>query len=229
MKGAKGLAVAGDGAQLTWQKVIRRPGTADRDFTVFQLLGGGRIAVLVLFHALGVDQVGDVDQHALGRDFLAADFFLQRVKQLVHLDRQRARFGLAFALAGGFYLQLRQVVAADGVWQFDIDHRLAQRAIANHQLDVHFGLSPQLGDAHSKSPPVDPDGLAERVIAVENGSELERQDGGIAETVADYPRVLNRRLLVQFTGCVVKFADDHREFTTGIAQNRSAVHSLNAL
>src|SRR5580698_281280 len=35
--------------------------------------------------------------------------------------------------------------------------------------------------------------------------------------------------VVQFTGCVVIFADDHREFATGIAQNRSAVHSLNAL
>src|SRR5580704_1087985 len=35
------LAVAGYGAQLAGQKVVRWPGAADRHFAVFQLLGGG--------------------------------------------------------------------------------------------------------------------------------------------------------------------------------------------
>src|ERR1039458_9434539 len=80
------LAVAGDGAQLARQEVVRRPRTADRYFAVLQLLGGGAVAVLVLFHALGIDQVGDVDQHALGCDLLTADFFLERVEQLVRSE-----------------------------------------------------------------------------------------------------------------------------------------------
>jgi hypothetical protein len=56
---------------------------------------------------------------------------------------------------------------------------------------VHFGLSAQFGDAQAKSPPVDPDGLAEGVIAVENGAEFERKDRGIAKAVADYTSVIN--------------------------------------
>src|SRR5450755_3872446 len=109
------LAVAGYGAQLPRKKVVGWPRTADRHFAVLQLLSGGGVAVLVFFYALGVDQVGDVDQHTLGSDLFAADFFLKRAKQLVYLDGQSPRFGLALAFAGRFYLQLGQIIAADGV------------------------------------------------------------------------------------------------------------------
>ena len=55
------LAVAGDGPELAGQEVIRRPRAANGDFAVLELLSSGVITVLVFFHALGVDQVGDVD------------------------------------------------------------------------------------------------------------------------------------------------------------------------
>src|ERR1051326_7744062 len=71
------LAVTSYRAQLPGQKVIRRPRTADRHFAVLQLLSGGAITVLILFHALGVDEVGDINQHALRSDLLAAHFFFQ--------------------------------------------------------------------------------------------------------------------------------------------------------
>ena len=35
--------------------------------------------------------------------------------------------------------------------------------------------------------------------------------------------------VVELAGCVVIFADDHSEFTTGIAQNRCSIDALNAL
>ena len=173
--------------------------------------------------------MGDVDQHPLGSDLLAADFFFERVKQLVHLDRKRARLGLALSLAGCLYLQLGQVVAAHGVRQDDVDHGLAQRAIADDQFDVHFGLSAQLGDTEAKGTAVDPDSLAQGVIAVENGAKFEREYRGVAETVADHAGMIDCCLMVQFTGCVVVLAHNHSEFATGITQDRSAINALNAL
>ena len=35
-------------------------------------------------------------------------------------------------------------------------------------------------------------------------------------------------LLIQVAGCVVVFADDYGEFTTGIAENRGCIDALNA-
>src|SRR5580765_2687495 len=67
--------------QLPWQKVIRGPRATHRNFAVLQLLGRSVVAVLVFFHTLVVDQVGDINQHALGSHLLAADFFFERVKE----------------------------------------------------------------------------------------------------------------------------------------------------
>ena len=87
----------------------------------------------------------------------------------------------------------------------------------------------QPGDAQAKSPPVYPDGLAQRVVAVENSAKFKGKYRGIAEARAYHASMLNCGFLVKLSGCVVKFAHDHGEFTTGIAQNRSSIDSLNAL
>src|SRR5208337_2407287 len=94
------LAVSGHGTQLPGQEVVGGPGSADSHLTVFQLLGGGGVAVLVFFNRLGIDEMGDVDEHALGGNLLAAHLFFQRVKQLVYLYREGTSLGLAFALPG---------------------------------------------------------------------------------------------------------------------------------
>ena len=211
------LAVTRHSTQLAGQEVIRGPRAAYSHFAVLKLLGGRRVTVLVFFDALGVDQMGDVDQHALRRDLLAADFLLERVEELVYLNGKGPGLSLAFALAGGLDPELGEVVATDGVWQLNVDHSLAQGTVAHDELDVHFGLAAELGHAQTEGAPVDPDGLAEGVIALENGPEFKRKYGGVAEAVADYSCVLDCRFLVQFTGCVVVFAYDHGEFTTWIA------------
>jgi len=91
---------------------------------------------------------------------------------------------------------------------------------------VHFGLAAEPGNALAKSTPVDPDRLAEGVIALENGSELKGKDGGVAKAVTNYTSMFDRGFLIEFTGCVVIFAHNDSEFTTWIAQNRCAVNSL---
>lgn len=221
------LAVAGDGAQLAGQEVVRGPRAADGDFAVLQLFGSGAIPVLILFHALGVDQVGDVDEHALGSNLLAADFLFQRIEQLVNLDGKGAGFGLALAFAGSLDAELGKVIPADGIGQLDVDHGLAKGAIADDQLDVHFGLAPKLGDAQAKSAPVDPDSLAEGIIALKDGAKLEGKDGGSAEASANDASMFDGGLMIQVAGCVVVFADNYGEFTTGIAENRGCINALN--
>ena len=52
------------------------------------------------------------------------------------------------------------------------------------------------GDTQSESAPVDPDGLAERVVALEDGSKTEWKDGGIAEAAAYHAGVLDGGFLI---------------------------------
>src|SRR5579864_6131995 len=109
------LTVAGDGSQLAGQEVVGGPRAADRDFAVLQLFGSGAIPVLILFHALIVDQMGNVDEHALGSHLLAADLFFQRIEQLVNLDGEGAGFGLTLAFARSLDAELGEVIPADGI------------------------------------------------------------------------------------------------------------------
>src|SRR5271170_6742790 len=191
LKVCDGLAVSGHGTQLPGQEVVWGPGSADGHFAVLKLLGGGAVTVLVFLNRLGIDEMGDVDEHALRSNLFAAHFLFQRIKQLVDLHREGAGLGLAFAVAGSLDAQLRKIVAADSVGQDNFDHSLAQRAVGDRQLDVHFGLAAEPGDAQAEGTPVYPDGLAEGVVALENGSEAEGQYGGIAEAAADYAGVLD--------------------------------------
>src|SRR5580698_8538785 len=186
-----GLAVSGHGTQLPGQEVVWGPRSADGHFTVLELLGGSAVTVLVFLNRLGIDEMGYVDEHALRSNLFAAHFLFEGIKQLVDLHREGAGLGLALAVAGSLDAQLGKIVAADGVGQDDIDHSFAQRAIGDRQLDVHFGLAAEPGDAQPESAPVYPDGLAEGVVAFENGSEAERQHCGIAEAAAYYAGVLD--------------------------------------
>src|SRR2546430_5854738 len=92
------LAVAGDGAYLSRQEMVRRPRTSHDHLAILELLGGRAVTVLIFFDRLGVDEVGDFEQHAFGIDLFAVAFFFMRIAELVHLDRYGAGFGLAFAL-----------------------------------------------------------------------------------------------------------------------------------
>src|SRR5215468_10771443 len=74
------LTVARHRPQLAGQEVIRRPRPADGQFAILQLLRGHVVAVLVFLNRLGINQVGDINQHSVGSDFLAANFFLERIE-----------------------------------------------------------------------------------------------------------------------------------------------------
>ncbi len=97
--------------------MIRRPGTGHDHLAILELLGGRAVAVLIFFDRLGVDQVSDIEQHSVGVDPLATDFFLEGVKELMHLNREGAGFGLALALARRLLAQLGKILAADRIGQ----------------------------------------------------------------------------------------------------------------
>src|SRR5437879_6209546 len=74
-----------DRSQLSRQEMVRRPRATNRNFAVLQLFGCAGIAVLVFFHGLGINQVGNIYQHSVGVNPLTTDFFLQRIEQPVYL------------------------------------------------------------------------------------------------------------------------------------------------
>jgi hypothetical protein len=145
----------------------------------------------------------------------------------VNLDGEGAGFGLTLAFAGCLDAEFGQVIAADRIGQLDVDHGFSEGAIADDQLDVHFRLAPQPGDAEAKGTPIDPDSLTKGVVALKNGAKLEGKDGGSAEAIAHYASMFNGGLVIQVAGCVVVFADNYGEFTTGIAENRGCINALN--
>src|SRR2546427_13193550 len=84
-----GLAVARDRAQLARQEMVGWPGAAYNQLAVLQLFCCGGIPVLIFFHRLGINQVGNVDQHPVRGYLLTANFLVQGVEELVDLDGKR--------------------------------------------------------------------------------------------------------------------------------------------
>src|SRR6266478_10015042 len=172
-KSTKTLAVAGDSAHLPRQEMIGRPWTSHHHLAILELLGGRAVTVLIFFDRLGVDEVSDIEQHAVGIDLLAADFFFERIEELMHLDREGAGFGLAFALPASLLAKLDQVLPADSIGQDNLFHGAAERTVANRQFNAHFGLATKPGDTLTESAAVGSNGLADSIFGVENRSEAE--------------------------------------------------------
>ena len=95
-----------NGTELAGHEVIRRPWTADDNFTVLELPSRSGIAVLILHDCFFIDQMSNIELHGARITFPATDLLFKRGEQLVHLDRECTRLGLAFALPDGLFPQL---------------------------------------------------------------------------------------------------------------------------
>jgi len=91
---------------------------------------------------------------------------------------------------------------------------------------VHLGFATEFGDTHAEGPPVDPDGLAKRVVTLEDGSETEGKYGGIPKAAADHAGMVNCRFLIQLSGIGVVFAHYHSKLAAGIAEDWGSIHAL---
>ena len=74
------LALSHDSAQLAGHEMVRRPRTAEIEFTAFELVGGAVEAVLIFLNGFVFDEVGDIYEHGAGLDAAAADLFFQRME-----------------------------------------------------------------------------------------------------------------------------------------------------
>src|SRR5258708_35249862 len=187
--------------------MVGRPGTGHDHLAILELLGGRAVAVLIFFDRLGVDEVGDIEQHSVGIDLLATDFFLERIEELVHLDREGPGFGLAFALAGCLLPKLGKVLATDGIGQDNLFHGAAKRTVPNCELDTHFGLATEPGHALTKSAAVGSNGLTNGIFSIENRSEAKGEDGGGSEAFAYYAGMLENGLFIEVWCCAGLFTD----------------------
>src|SRR5215475_5377756 len=93
-------------------EVVRRPRSAHDNFDSRQMACGHLIPILVLFDLLVVDEVSDVDEHAAGIDLPATNVLVEGIEDLVYLNGEGPRFGMAFTLAHGLFPQLAQVLTA---------------------------------------------------------------------------------------------------------------------
>ena len=80
----------------------------------------------------------------------------------------------------------------------------------------------------SESAAIGPNGLAESVVRIKDGSEAERQYRARPETNAYDPGVLENVFLLEFGFAPVVFADDDCKVTTGVAEDRGSIDALNA-
>src|SRR5215470_6696049 len=205
--------------------MIGRPRTTDRKLTILQLLGGCVVSVLIFFYRLGIDEVGNVDQHAFRIHLLAADLLFEGIEQLVYLHRDGPRLGLTLAVPRCLDPQLGEVFASHSIGKLRVRHGLAQGTIPNHQFQVHLRLAPQPLHALTEGPPVGADCLPQSILAVKHSPKPERQDRALPETHAYHPRMLQYRLLIQITRLFV-LTDDHRKLPAGISHHGSSIYSL---
>jgi len=151
------------------------------------------IFVLVPLNGLVVDQVGDIQQHLARVCPLAGNFLLQRGKHTVHLYRERTRPGLALTLAAGAFPQPGQIFLAHAVRHSTV--KLARTGVIHQYLQVHLSLAVEPFQIGQEVALVGADGPAQSFIICKYGVEAEGKNGGKFEAVADYARVIHRRLL----------------------------------
>ena len=187
-------------------EVIGRPGAGELHLAVLHHRAGGLEFVLVTLDALALDEVGDVEHHLAGFGEAAADFFIQRCEQAMHLEADGAGPGLALTLTGGCLSKIREVFAADFL-RGEIGEFFAAGAIVNEDLQVHFGFAAEFFDVAEELTLVGPDGLAKAFILIEDCAESEGKYGGVLETICYDSCVVDPGFLIKNI-CRVMFADD---------------------
>ena len=204
-------------------EVVRGPGAGDLHLALAHHGAGGREFVLVALDKFAVDQVGDIQHHPAAICEAAAYLFVERHEQAMHLETDGACTRLALPCPGRVLAQVGQILAAN-TFGGDLLLELLAAAVVNKDFEVHLGLAAELIDVAEELALVGADGLAQALVVVEDGSEAEGQHGGMLETVADDPGVIDAGFLVEGLGRVV-FADDDGEVAGGIKEDLIAAYS----
>jgi hypothetical protein len=158
--------------------------------------------------------VGDVEDHLAAISEAAADLFIERHEEPMHLEADSAGTGLALAGAGGCFAEVAEVFAANGIG-LNMAFEELGAAVVDEDLEVHLGLAAEFIDVALKLALVGADGLAEGFVVVEDGAEAEGKNRGVLKAVGDDAGVVDAGLLIEVIRGVV-FADDDGEVAGGV-------------
>ena len=150
--------------------------------------------------------MGDVENHLTGFGETAADFFIQRREQAVHLEADGPGPGLALALAGSSLAEIGEVLATY-LFGIEIGEFATAAAVINEDLQVHLGFAAEFIDIAEELALVGPDGFAKAFVVVEDSAESEGKYGGVLETICDDSCVVDPGFLIECV-CRAVFADD---------------------
>ncbi len=175
-------------------EMIGRPGPGHLHLAILHHCAGCGELVLIALHVLAIDQVGDIENHFASLGEAAADFFIKRGKQPMHLEGHRTGSGLAFALACGRLAQIGKISAPNLVGR-ELSN-LSNAAVVYKDLEVHLGFAAKFVDVAKELALIGSDGFAEAIVVVENGAESERKDGGMFKAISDDSCVVYTGFLV---------------------------------
>ena len=198
-------------------KVIGWPGTGELHLAILHHRAGGLEFVLIALHAFAIDQVSNVEDHLSGFREPAADFFVERSEKSMHLKADGACPGLALALAGSRFAEVREVFATDLVG-CEVGEFFTARAIVNEDLEVHLSLSAEFFNIAEELALVGPDGFAKAFVVVKDCAKSEGKDGGVLETICDYSCVVDPGFLIKCI-CRVMFTDNNCKITGWVKEN----------
>ena len=110
----------------------------------------------------------------------------------MHLDRKRARLGLALPLTACALPQTRQILLAYG----HVASRVAGTNVIYQDLEVHLRLAAQTLHVGLKMTLIGSDGAAQRVVVLERGAKAKGKYSRQFETICYNPGVILSRLLI---------------------------------
>ena len=193
-------------ASEAMDEVIGRPGTGELHLAVLHHCARGLEFVLVALDALSFDEVGDIENHLAGFGETTADFFIERHEESMHLEADGTGTGLTLALAGSGLPKISEVLPTD-LLRMEVGEFTSATAVIDENFEMHFGFAAEFFDVIEELSLVGPDGFAEAFVVAEYGTESERKNCGVFETICNDSCVVDPGFLIKSV-CRVMFADD---------------------
>ena len=110
-------------------EVVRGPRAGELHLAFLECFAGADELVHVALDALGLDEVGDIEQHLAVVHGATGDLFILGREEALHLDRDGTTFGLALALPGSSFPQVGEIFLANIVFRGDGTKRLLDTAV----------------------------------------------------------------------------------------------------
>jgi hypothetical protein len=188
---------------------------------------GGSEFVLVALDVLAIDEVRDVEDNFACFGQSAADLFVKRQEEPMHLEADGAGTSLPLAGARGTFTQVSQIFPANPLGVYAVLDIL-DAAIVDTDLQVHLCFAAEFVDVGEKLALIGANGAAEGFVVIEDRAETERKNGGMLEAIGNHAGVIDTGLLAErFRGVV--FADDDSQIACRVEKDLITANAKNRL